>query len=86
MRTPLDQTIIGRARELAVIDDWLERAALGAGTLVVEAEAGMGKTTLWQAAVDRAEAAGRRTFVARPADAEATFAYAAVGDLLDGGR
>ena len=80
----MDQTIIGRARELAAIDDWLARAAHGAVALVLEAEPGMGKTTLWQAAIDRADRAGRRTFVARPADAEATFAYAAIGDLLDG--
>ena len=78
----LDQTIIARTRELAAIDAWLARAERGVAALVLEGEPGMGKTTLWESGVAAASARGFRTMLARPADAEATFAYAGIGDLL----
>ena len=42
----------------------------------------MGKTTLWRAAVERAESAGQAVLGTRPLEAEAKLAYAGVGDLL----
>ena len=42
----------------------------------------MGKTTLWRAGAERAEAEGRALLAARPLETETKLAYAGVGDLL----
>ena len=75
---------VGRAQELAAVAGFVDAAAQGPGGLLLEGEAGVGKTTLWQAGVDTARAASATVLVARPTGREAGFAFAAVGDLLDG--
>jgi len=77
-------SVIGRRTELARIDAFLADARLSTHTLVVEGEPGMGKTTLFLEAVARADRAGAGTMTARPSGVEATFAWAAIGDLLEG--
>ncbi|MEW6223022.1 MAG: AAA family ATPase [Chloroflexota bacterium] len=79
----VDHTVIGRLAELARIGDFLAAARTRAHTLLVEGEPGMGKTTLWLEGAARAEAAGMLVLAARPSGAEATFAWAAIGDLLE---
>lgn len=76
----MEAELIGRDEELQRVQRFLERA--GARTLLIAGEAGVGKTSLWQAAIGRAEAAGMRAIAARPAEAETSFAHAALGDLL----
>jgi predicted ATPase len=49
-----------------------------------EGEAGIGKTTLWRAGVERARELGCQVLEARPASAERELSYAALGDLLAG--
>ena len=73
------QTLVGRDRELERIRAFLTRAT---GVLLLEGEAGIGKTALLHAGIDAARSSGRRVLPARPAEAEATFAFAGVGDLL----
>jgi MoxR-like ATPase len=46
--------------------------------LLLEGEAGIGKTTLWLRATEDAVAEGFRVFIARGAPTEVTFAYAAI--------
>ena len=43
----------------------------------------MGKTTLWSAAIEHALRRSWRVLQTRPTDAEATFAYAGLGDILE---
>jgi DNA-binding CsgD family transcriptional regulator len=74
--------VIGRERELAAIEAFLERAEGGSATLVFEGDAGIGKTALWREALQRAEDAGLLVLTARPAEAEAQVSYAALNDLL----
>ena len=50
--------------------------------LCCSGEAGIGKTTLWLAGLDAAAARGYRILSARPAEAEATFSFAGLTDLL----
>ena len=50
--------------------------------LVVEGEAGIGKTTVWLEAVRLGEARAFRVLQARPAESEARLSYAALADLL----
>jgi DNA-binding CsgD family transcriptional regulator len=55
------------------------RGALG---IVLEGEAGIGKTALWRAGMAEAESHGMRPLVARPVEAETGLSHAALGDLL----
>ncbi len=50
--------------------------------LVLDGEAGIGKTTLFEAAVGDAREQGFAVFSCRPAGAEAAFSFAALADLL----
>ena len=54
----------------------------GATALVLEGEAGIGKSTLSFEAVRLAEARGYRVLRARPAESEARLSYAALADLI----
>ena len=76
-------SVLGRDAELASLRDFVERAASGAAALVLEGEAGMGKTTLWRAAVEHAEGVGLTVLHAQPVESETTLSYAGIGDLLD---
>jgi DNA-binding CsgD family transcriptional regulator len=74
--------LVGREEELQRAELFLEAARHAPRALVIEGEAGAGKTTIWEAALAGARQAGTRTLSARPAEAETSFAYAALGDLL----
>jgi len=74
--------MIGRERELAVADDFLDRLVEGASALVLEGEAGIGKTTLWAATIARADERSSQVLCCRPTEAEAKLSYAALSDLL----
>ena len=78
----MDEPIIGRDRELAVLDAAMDDNFRWATAVVLVGPAGAGKTTLWRAAVEGARARGRRVLEASPARAEARLSYAALGDLL----
>jgi len=78
----LNGEIVGREVELAACERLLERVAEGPAALVVEGEAGIGKTTVWRAGVDAAAGRGFAVLVCRPAEAEARLSYSGLGDLL----
>ena len=80
----MSEAIAGRDAELAVLREFVERISGGSVALVLEGEAGMGKTTLWRAGIADAEQAGRRVLQALPAESETTLSFSALGDLLDG--
>ncbi len=75
--------VIGRDADRASIDQFLDGIAAGSAGLIVAGEAGIGKTTLWQAALDSAARRHYRVLVARPAESEARLSYSGLGDLLD---
>jgi DNA-binding CsgD family transcriptional regulator len=77
------RTVIGREAELAALSGFLANASEGAAALVLEGEAGMGKTTLWEAGVAAARERDLLVLEARPAESEAGLSFAALGDLLD---
>ena len=74
--------IVGRVSELDAIHRFLERVSHGPGFLIIEGEAGIGKSTLWAAGVDAAERLGYRVVSARPAEIETHLSFAAVADLI----
>jgi DNA-binding CsgD family transcriptional regulator len=71
---------LGRDAELAAIDAFIATPWGGPRSLVLEGPAGIGKSTLWLAAVERF--AGT-LLACRPAEEEAALSYAGVADLLD---
>ncbi len=75
--------LLGRDAELTEIAAFLDEAADARAALLLEGEAGIGKTALWLAALERARPMGRLVLSARPAGTEATISYAGLVDLLD---
>ena len=56
--------------------------ARGTGVLAIVGEPGIGKTTVWSEALERARAIGSTTLVARPAESEVKLSFAGLADLL----
>lgn len=76
--------LIGRDDELDEVRDALDRAATGGPAgLLVEGEAGIGKSALLEAAVDVAAGRGFQVLTSRAAEAESSWSLLAVGDLLE---
>ena len=75
--------IVGREVELASIHAFLERPAQGPVALVLEGEAGIGKSTLWGAGVEAARERGFRVLESSPAEAERGLTHAGLGDMFE---
>jgi DNA-binding NarL/FixJ family response regulator len=73
-------SLVGRESELGAVETFLRSDRPCA--LAVIGEPGIGKTTLWQAAVEHARAQGARVLVARPTESEARLGFAGLADLL----
>lgn len=78
----MSASVIGRERELAAIEPFLDRIGERFEVLLFSGPAGIGKTTLWEQAVAAARARGYRVVIARPTEAETALAFAALNDLL----
>ncbi len=76
--------IVGREAELASLNAFIGEMEGGAAALVLEGEAGVGKTTLWGAAVEHARARGLTVLSSRPAEADRGLGNVGLGDLLEG--
>jgi DNA-binding CsgD family transcriptional regulator/tetratricopeptide (TPR) repeat protein len=83
-RSPTAHIAVVIDRAQSAVADFLTSATVGPSGLVVEGEAGIGKTTLWLAGVEHARKRGFRVLSAQPAEAESVQAYASLADLLDG--
>ncbi len=79
----LQPELVGRDAELEAIERFLEP---GEGerpsALVLEGEAGIGKTTLWRAGLALADECSCRVLVARPTSTEAEMPFAGLSDLI----
>lgn len=62
----------------------LSSAATQPSALVIDGEPGIGKTTMWWAAIEQAKAQGFRILQAWPGPAEVSLTFAALADLLGG--
>src|SRR4051812_27890246 len=76
--------IAGRGPETAAVDGFLAAVGDGFAALVLEGEAGIGKTAVWLEGLGAARGRGDLVLATRPGPAEATFSFAGLGDLLDG--
>ena len=73
--------LVGRGAELDAIGRWFD--SRGPTTLVIDAPAGLGKTTVWAAAVDAIRAGGTRVLATSPTEAESSLSYSGLTDLLE---
>ncbi|MGH3016547.1 MAG: AAA family ATPase, partial [Gaiellaceae bacterium] len=69
--------------ELAAVVAFLQATETLPGVLLLEGEAGIGKTTLLRAGMAAASRSRFRILSARPVEAESSLSFAALGDLLD---
>ncbi|HEX6247077.1 MAG TPA: AAA family ATPase [Nocardioidaceae bacterium] len=74
--------VVGRWPESRAVGSFLDGVQRAPDALLLEGEAGIGKTTVWLAAVDQAADRGFRVLTARPSAAEARLSYACLADLL----
>ena len=74
------ETIVGRAPEQATLSEFLAVP----GALMLIGGPGIGKTTLWESAIETARGRGMRVLTARPTGVEAQLSFAALIDLCDG--
>jgi DNA-binding CsgD family transcriptional regulator len=75
--------VVGREAELAEADSFLGGAGDGFGVLLLEGEAGIGKSTVWRAARQSAYERGFQVLSCHPSAAEAKDSFAGVADLLE---
>lgn len=74
--------VVGRDVELTAVQELVATTARGPAALVLEGEAGIGKTTVWSAGLEAAQRSGLRLLVCRAAGTEVKLGYAALTDLL----
>ncbi|TMB57194.1 MAG: hypothetical protein E6J47_03050 [Chloroflexi bacterium] len=75
--------IVGRDEELATLGAFVNDVRDGPAALLLEGEAGMGKSTLWLAGVEHARRERFRVLSSRPAEAERSLAHVGLSDLLE---
>ena len=74
--------IVGRDEELSLVAAFLEAPAQLPAALLLEGEAGIGKSTVWRHGVELARANGFRVLETRPSESETALSFAGLGDLL----
>jgi DNA-binding CsgD family transcriptional regulator len=72
----------GRAAEARVVEDFLTSASTAPSALVIEGDAGIGKTTLWLSALEQARERGFAVLSARASATDSVLAYTSLADLL----
>jgi DNA-binding CsgD family transcriptional regulator len=75
--------VVGREDELASVAAFVDKVRDGPAALVLEGEAGVGKSTLWLAGVEHARTGGLCVLSSRPAEAERSLAHVGIGDLFE---
>ena len=76
--------LVGRHREQAEVNRFLDVLLEGPAALVLEGEAGIGKTTVWRAALDAARSRSCRVLVCRASESEGALSFLGLCDLLEG--
>src|SRR3990172_6693048 len=79
----MERVIVGRGEELASLQAFLEHSADAPSGLVLEGEAGIGKSTLWLAGAEIARERGFRVPSPRPAEAERGLTFTGLADLFE---
>ena len=78
----MSSRVVGRSAEFRAIADFFTSVNDQPGGLLVQGDAGIGKTTLWLAALEQARGRGFHVLSARAWEAESVLAYGTLADLL----
>ncbi len=78
----MNSHVVGRDGPRSQLDRFVRSLVDAPGALLIEGEAGIGKTVLWQETLDAAMETGCRVLVSRPAESETALTYSGLGDLL----
>lgn len=84
LTTGAARSVLGRDDELAAVGQFLQDRPFAAAALVLDGEAGIGKTTLWLQAVEQAAAFSYTVLSSRPAESDRQLSFVGLGDLLAG--
>lgn len=76
------EVLIGRERELAALAGFLDPSPGGLRALVLDGPAGIGKTSVWEAALCAAEQRGSQVLRTRSAPQESELDFLGLADLL----
>ena len=74
--------MVSRDAECAAVARFLDAATREPSSLLIEGEAGIGKTTIWLAGVEQARERDFHVLATRPAQTESVLSYVALADLL----
>ncbi|CAN3126751.1 LuxR family transcriptional regulator [Mycobacterium sp. smrl_JER01] len=74
--------MVSRDAECAAVAGFLDAATHEPSSLLIEGEAGIGKTTIWLAGVEQARERDFQVLATRPAHTESVLSYVALADLL----
>ena len=74
--------VVGRESEIDSVHGFLEAVPGGPVALLIEGDAGIGKTTLWREGVAGARERGLQVLTSRPVEAEIALPFTVLGDLL----
>lgn len=75
------ETIFGRTDELSIVATFFGGETTATHGLLIEGDAGIGKSTVWREAIRIADERGR-VLTSRASEAEARLSFAILGDLL----
>src|SRR6185312_16296683 len=73
---------LGRDRELEIVSALVAKSAAGGGALLLQGDAGIGKSALLERAVAQAQAAGMRVLSTTGVRTEANLPFAGLHQLL----
>ena len=77
-----DTYVVGRENELSLLREFVSALAHRPRALGIRGDPGIGKTTLWRAAIKAGEAVGLRVLSARCVEAELPLAFVGLADLV----
>jgi DNA-binding CsgD family transcriptional regulator len=80
-RTGMSTSLVGRDDELALIQGFVERVEVGRTGLILSGEPGIGKTALWEAAVELCQR-DIRVLLCRCLETEASLSFGGLVDLV----
>jgi len=75
-------TIVGRERELDAVSEFREGVSHPPSALLIQGEAGIGKTTVWRE-VSRIVGSDSRLLTARPSESEGKLSFSVLTDLFE---
>ena len=78
----LETAVVGREVELELIEQALGDAANAPGGVLLEGDAGIGKTVLWEAGLQLGARSAHLILRCRPAEAETALPFSGLADLL----